>query len=233
MGGDTEKARVKFLEKIGDIEVWEVDGAYIRTEINPDFTNFGQHLQFKFIPSNEFWLDKEKRPDERIFFIHHLLVEHRLMQAGASHEEAIEKADKVEMRERSKILHIEKAEPHERAGGDILKKIHMRKWDEYGGKNITVWIVDGAVVRTAYFPDFTEGGHDLVFKFIPDGEVWIDNDLLPKERPYVLLHEVVERQKMAEGMGYVKAHYDFALKAEYEARHHPETLERRLKDYLT
>lgn len=233
MNAGQAKMYIKMLETIGNINVWEVDGAYIRAEVDPDFTNFGQHYRFNFIPKNEFWLDKEKRPDERIFFIHHLLVEHRLMQAGANYEEALEKADKVETRERSKIFHIEKAKPTERASGDILKKIHITKWEEYSRGKIMVWVVDGTFVRTAYFTDFTEGGHDLVFGFIPNNEVWIDNDLTVKERSFVLLHEIVERQKMSTGMRYNEAHSNFALKAEYEARHKPDTLERALKDYLS
>ena len=41
------------------IQVWVVDGEYIRTYVDEEFTNFGQHYRFPYIPENEFWLDRE------------------------------------------------------------------------------------------------------------------------------------------------------------------------------
>jgi len=33
-------------------------------------------------------------------------------------------------------------------------------------------------------------------EFVPTGEVWIDNDIVEKERGFVLLHELHERNRM-------------------------------------
>ena len=73
----------------GDFQVWIVDGPYIRGHIDEEFTNFGQHYRYPYIPDNEFWIDQEAEHDERAFFIDHLLVEHEMMAKGVSYEEAI------------------------------------------------------------------------------------------------------------------------------------------------
>ena len=84
----------------GDFQVWIVDGAYIRGHIDEEFTNFGQHYRYPYIPEKEFWLDREAEHDERRFFIDHLLVEHELMAKGLPYGEALTKADLVERKER-------------------------------------------------------------------------------------------------------------------------------------
>ena len=93
--------KLPYLEKIddrGDLQVWIVDGSYIRTRIDEEFTNFGQHYSFSYIPKNEFWIDQEAKNDERRFFIAHLLVEHRLMEKGVPYDKALAEADKAERR---------------------------------------------------------------------------------------------------------------------------------------
>ena len=97
-------AYLKKLDERGDIVVWSVDGAYIRTNIDEEFTNYGQHYRFLYIPANEFWIDHEAEPDELQFFIDHLLVEHRLMANGMTYEEAIDKADREERKQRRRTV---------------------------------------------------------------------------------------------------------------------------------
>ena len=54
--------------------------------------------------------------------------------------------------------------------------------------------------------DFTQGGHEYVYEFVPPGDVWIDNDLEWQERGFVILHEIHERNLMEKGMCYDDAH---------------------------
>lgn len=212
------------ISKIGKITIWEVDGEYIRDEMDIEFTNFGQHFRFSYIPKYEFWIDSESSPDDFPFFIDHLLVEWKLMEKGVSYEEAIVKADKKENAERKKSK-----EAREEASMDYeqkIKKTH-RKLLGTVKKDIKVWLVDGFLVRSIFDIDFTEGGHDLVYDFVPNKEVWIDNDIKPKERPFVLLHELFERSLMAKGSKYDPAHIR-ASKLEWSARHDGDKLERSL-----
>ena len=89
-------------------------------------------------------------------------------------------------------------------GGVDLDKIHKEVIGHMG--EARVWLVSGRLVRSVYFIDFVQGGHDKVYDFVPAGEVWIDDDLLKAEWPYVILHEINERRLMSKGMVYGRAH---------------------------
>ena len=88
---------------------------------------------------------------------------------------------------------------------------------------LSVWIVSGRLVRSVFDIDFTAGGHDYVYEFVPTNEVWIDDDIEEQERGYVLLHELHERNRMSKGMPYSKAHAE-SSRIEYHCRHHPDEL---------
>jgi|SRR3989344_7602819 len=217
-----KKPYIKRFCKISVFNVFIVDGNYIRKNINEEFTNFGQSYRFNFIPKNEFWIDKESTPGEEKYFIDHLLVEHRLMKEGMSYKKAIEKADLVEKRERNKYEHLNNIKKR-----NIIKNIHKKKLKQYS-KNVSVWIINGKLVRDLYCIDFTEGGHDKVYHFIPEKEIWIDDDISPKERKFILIHELHERYLMSKGLNYDKAHRS-SSNLEYFCRHHPSKLSKRLR----
>ena len=218
-----ETPKPPYLKKVdqrGKISIWIVDGTYVRTHIDEEFTNYGQHYNFKFIPKEEFWLDKEGKPDEQKFFIDHLLVEHRLMEKGVAYNDALEQADKIELAERRKSGDVRKLTKGKNLPD--AEKVHVRLWKKLETP-VSVWIIDGRLVRSVFDVDFTEGGHDYVYEFVPQNEVWIDNDLEEVERPYVLLHELHERNLMAKGWDYDRAHED-SSKIEYHCRHNPDEL---------
>jgi hypothetical protein len=219
------KPYIKKVDRIGPQTVWIVDGQYVRKNIDEEFTNFGQHYGFRFIPLHEFWIDKEHGPGEQRFFIDHMLVEYRLMAEGMSYDKALEKADAVERRERLKVKRTRKIS--RRSKKSIVEKIHKRLLKKYSGP-VQVWIVNGELVRSLDFIDFTEGGHDRVYDFVPKNEVWLDDDLGPGERRFVLLHELHERHLMTLGWPYPKAHRS-ASRIEYHCRAHPEDLEADLR----
>jgi len=66
--------------------------------------------------------------------------------------------------------------------------------------------VDGRIVRQWIDPWFVFGGHGLVYKYIPSGEIWLDAKQDPREIKYVLGHEIYEWWLMSRGMRYDKAH---------------------------
>ena len=217
---------VEQVEERGDLKIWVVDGTYIRGNIDEEFTNYGQHYRFPYIPENELWLDREATSDERRFFIDHLLVEHRLMKKGMSYDKALVAADRAERKER-------------RLSGDIARvikrsdklpdaaKVHQRLWKKLEN-GISVWIVSGRLVRSVFDIDFTEGGHDYVYEFVPENEVWIDDDVEEPERAFVLVHELHERNRMAAGLTYNQAHAE-SSRLEYRCRHHPDELHEALE----
>jgi len=206
--------RLKKIGRRGKITIWLVDGALIRRDLDPEFTNFGQHYRFNFIPEYEFWIDKEAVPNERRFFIDHLLTEWYLMRRGVSYNEALDIANNKERSERLKSLDLRKV-IDERGRPDI-DKFHLRLLEKTSA-GVSVWLVDGKLVRTIFDVEFTEGGHDLVYDFIPENEVWIDNDVRKEEREFIILHETYERELMKKGMPYPQAHKK-ASKIEWGAR---------------
>lgn len=216
-----------YLKKIGTrglFSIWLVDGSYIRKCIEPEFTNFGQHFRFPKIPKFELWLDNEAVPNERRFFIEHLLTEWQLMEKGQNYKKAINAANRKEIAERRKSDDLKKVCDHN--GKICTQKVYKRLLKKIN--KLSVWLVFGRLVRSALDVEFTEGGHSLVYSYVPKNEVWIDNDIKLKERPYIILHELYERSLMAKGFSYSKAHQR-ASRLEWRVRHNYNILNSNLK----
>jgi len=197
-----EKPYIKKYKRTIGADVYFVDGEFVRSNIDKEFTNFGQHYRFPFIPQNEFWIDGEKKTGETDFFVGHMIIERRMMKQGKSYAEAIDIANKIEKRERARSVfskEIKRLPKDER-----MEKVKKEKLIDAG--KISVWLVKGELVRDLFYIDFTEGGHDKVYSFVPENEVWIDDDLSFGERKYVLVHELNERWLMFRGEDYDSAH---------------------------
>jgi hypothetical protein len=219
-----EELKPPYLSKVdqrGDFQVWIVDGAYIRGNTDEEFTNFGQHYRYPYIPDREFWIDREAEHDETQFFIDHLLVEHQLMEKGLPYSDALVQADAAERKERRRAGDLGKVTHKGRSLPDPAT-VEERLWKQLEN-GIRVWIVNGRLVRSAYDIDFTAGGHDHVYEFVPAATVWIDDAIEEIERPFVLLHELHERNRMEKGLPYSQAHAE-SSRLEFRCRHHPDEL---------
>lgn len=217
------KRQLPYLKKLaqrGKASIWLVDGAWLRTNIEQEWDNFGHHYSDSFIPENEIWLDVQAHPDEQEFFIKHCLVERRLRARGVDEEAARQKANEAEIQARKQAGDLKKFRGDGKlANPDEMHVTLLKKLTN----DVSVWIVDGRYVRSVFDVEFTAGGHDHVYEFIPRNQVWIDDDITDVERPYVLLHELHERNIMEQGMDYDHAH-DESSKLELHYRHHPEEL---------
>jgi hypothetical protein len=218
--------------EIAGFTVWIVDGNYIRKELDEEFTNFGQHYKFRFIPKKELWIDKEHSggEGEKQFYIGSMLAMDTLLLAGFKHKVAVRIADRLEKRERATSAYFKKFFKSGSKKKDI-EKIHRSLLKIYSRGKLNVWIVDGELVRGRYFVDFTQGGHDKVYKFIPENEVWIDDNISQRERKFILLHEIHERNLMKKGMAYDSAH-QLSSAIEYYARHNPRRVNALLRKEL-
>ena len=223
-----KKVYIKKFSEISGFNVWIVDGEYIRNNIDEEFTNCGQYYKFKFIPKNEFWIDKERNPGEEKYFIDSMLVMNRLMSKGISHKMAVKVANSIERRERAKSKLMKRELKIKKIKGNLIKTVYKNIIKKYSNKKIKVWIVRGELVRDLFFIDFTEGGHSRVYNFIPENEVWIDDDLSLSERKFVILHELHERNLMNKGKKYDDAHKS-SSEIEYYCRKHPKKLEGYIK----
>jgi hypothetical protein len=220
----TSSLKPPYIARVAErdsLSVWVVDGSFVRGHVDEEFTNFGQHFRYPYIHERELWIDQEADPDEREFFVEHLLVEHRLMAKGATYAEALEEADRAERRERRRAGDLKRLT----SDGQRLpngRDAHERLWKTLEN-GVSVWIVSGRLVRSGFDIDFTAGGHDYVYEFVPQNEVWVDDDIREEERGYVLLHELHERNRMASGWPYSKAHAE-SSRIEYRCRQRPDEL---------
>lgn len=229
-----KKPYIKKELEIAGFIVWIVDGGYIRENIDEEFNNFGQHYRFKFIPKKEFWIDKEHSggEGEKKFYINSMLAMDNFLSNGISRGKAAEIVGILEEEERAKSAYFRKYfKSRRKSKTNGVKKIHKKLLKKYSKGNLNVWIVDGELVRGLYFIDFTQGGHDKVYKFIPENEIWIDDDVSRKEMKFVILHEIHERNLMKKGMKYDPAHQSSSAIENY-ARHHRRKIDKLLRKEL-
>lgn len=203
---------IKQIGKKGKIKIFLVDGFIIRRDLDEEFTNFGQHYCFGYIPKYEFWIDKEASLDETDLFIDRLFNEWTLLKKA--YDEAVKK-DKIERK------NFNENKPR--------AKTHIKLFGKTKD-GVEIWKIDGKHIRDTVDIDFVHGGHGFVYSFVPKNEVWIDNDVIPKEVEYVLLHELFERSLMAKGFDYEHAHIK-ASEIEKEARHNSKILKKELEKF--
>ncbi len=219
----------KYKEILGFI-VWLVDGKYIREHLDIEFTNCAQHYQFHFIPKNEFWIDRFRIAGEEKYYINSMLLMNKLLARGIKHKEAVKIADKQERQERLKSKFAKRYSVLRGNKKKLINFIHKKFLREFSNSKVKVWFVKGRCVRDLYFPDFTHGGNDKVYKFVPKYEVWIDDSLNPKERKFAAVHELYERNLIAyKSLKYEKAH-KLASKLELSYRKNQKGLMKRIRE---
>jgi len=223
-----------YIKKIGDedgLEVWLVDGDQVRRDLNENFTEYEHHARWNFIPANEIWIEKETNESEWGFFLENVRRERTYMKNGLSLEEAVEKANALEQIERFHTGRIQKILSASDAKKAALTRIHKAKLSEYSTDKFTVWLIDGEVVRALYMVDYSDGGHDLVYDWVPKSEIWIEEVLSEEGRKFIILHELHERFLMYGGKDYRHAH-EGATIIEARYRKNPEGLEERIKEEM-
>jgi len=217
------KPYIKKIAQILEINVWLVNGEFIRKNISEDFVNYDHHYHLGFIPRNEFWIAKGASTGEMKCYMDRMLTEYMLMKNGVSYEEASEKAASIERIERGKSRIIRKLRGGKNNKKHLIRIIHRKLMKKFSN-GVSVWLVNGELVRDLFFVDFGGGGHDKVYYFVPRGEVWIDDEIPPGDRAFIMLHELRERNLMAGGMEYPEAHRK-ATELEHYIRNHPKCLE--------
>ena|SRR5437868_4719402 len=217
--------RIERISARNGLTAWVVDGSWVRKNIDEEFSNYGHHFTYHEIPKSELWLDSETDPDERKFYLKRMRREYRLREKGVDEETARNRANVYERKLRMEAGDLRKAKQDH----DLPQPtaVHDRLWKALSN-GTKVWFVKGRLVRSVYDIEFTEGGHEHVYEFIPRDEVWIDNDVHRDEQGYVLFHELHERNLMADGKDYDTAHEESSRLERYY-RNHPAELHEALK----
>jgi len=219
---------LKKIDKIGNYEVWLVDGSYVRKVINENFVEFDHHFNHSFVPKNEFWIDEQTNHNEWRFFIDRMFLEQGLVRVGESNKEASEAGAMLEKKERREDLKHNHSDILNNDRSELLKKIKKKMIKDYVGK-VKIWLVDGKIVRDFFLVDYAAGGHDKVYAFIPKDEIWIDEVLNQDEIKFIILHELSERRLMSSGKKYSEAHKSATLTEDYY-RDHISEIENRIKE---
>lgn len=176
-----------------------VDGLAIRTFVDTDFSGEGSDVMYSYIPAGEMWLDKVLE-DEKDFFVALHNFERELLLGGLSYAD-------TRRRVCEKFVSKNEQKPN--------VVIDTYKWFPKD-RDLQVLIVDGQMVREFYDPKFIQGGHDLVYSYIPQRTIWVEK-AFEKEYDFTLIHEAYERRRMLEGMKYIDAH-NLALRVEKSER---------------
>ena len=203
---------------------YAVDPLAVRdmSQSDEEFGNFGVHHEFpRLIPENEIWITDRIAREEGLFFVGNAIARLRAMEEGSSEDRAYAAGEEVERYLRAKLRGAEYRDgrPHKHVPPRIYVEEYATLSDtgEPGGE-VTVWRVDGAVVRDLYKTDYTEGGHGYVYRWVPKAEIWVEASLERAELPFVVVHEFLERLLMRDAsLEYDHAH-EICSKVEYQLR---------------
>jgi len=172
-----------------------VDGFKIRNSLDIEFGVIGDRSLCPYIKPGQVWLER------------YFLPEKGLILANFRRKKALTKKygyEQAKSRLRPKKIDRQ-----------AMKSCHLLKVGHFG--QARVYLVDGRLVRERLDPNFCFGGHHLVYKYIPRGEVWLDDAVDAAELRFIAVHELFELELMRAGKDYTDSH-DFANAAEKEAR---------------
>ena len=198
-------------------KVREVDGKTVRDNLGTAFTEWGSHLTYKFTRTMKF--------GSNIKSILMLMIRKPLIAAAYTEYEAIKNGKSKDSAYKAALdiqEKIRKTQKH------LDYPIKIKKLATLG--KLKLWLVNGEVIRDELHPEFAEGGHGLVYDYIPKNEIWLDaaesNDLTN-----LFVHEITEYNLMAKGMKYEPAHA-IDNETEHKARKNKEDQTKILKEQL-
>lgn len=213
-----------YMGKKDNYDIWIVDGNQVRLRIFSSFLYGGNEQRYPFNPKGEIWIDNAISCEEYYLTLAHELNERHLMaKFGSTYLAAHDSSLSVEQSIRHSNEEICRA--HEASLNKVpvtdyenikeirgepdsirLENIYRVPYDSVDG--ITIWIVDGYMVRKNIYPDFGFSGNDLSYHFIPSGEIWIDGQVSCEETEYSINNELLERKGIASGKSYDDAYSD-------------------------
>ena len=190
---------LKLIRIENGVKIYLVDGELVRDKFDIEFTMSGHHWRYQFIPINEIWIDNKLDKDDIESSIEHEVKERSLMKnKKMNFSDAYTDASKSE-----KIFRSKNKMDDDNLSKD--KNIRLKLIRIEGG--VKIYLVDGELVRDKICIDYTMGGHHYRYPFIPENEVWIDNEMDRDDIEATIKHEMHERTLMkGKNMGYDKAH---------------------------
>jgi hypothetical protein len=213
-----------YMGKKDNYDIWIVDGSQVRLKIFSSFLYGGNEQRYPFNPKGEIWIDNAISCEEYYLTLAHELNERHLMakfgwEYITAHDSSLSLEQKIR-HENEEICKAHEASLNKVSATDFsnIKEIkgvpdsiqlqNIYRIPAGSREGITIWIVDGYMVRKNIYPDFGFSGNDLSYHFIPPKEVWIDGQVSCEETEYSITTELKERELMEEGKSYDDAYSD-------------------------
>ncbi len=214
-------------------DIWIVDGNVVRQKIYKEFLYGGNEQRYVYNPAGEIWIDNAVSCEEfELTLAHELHERHLMAKFGMTYDSAHYSSLMLEQLIRHKNQEI--CQAHEASLGKVsvldsyndkeikngpdsvhLENIYRIPMGERDG--ISIWIVDGYLIRKNVYPDFGFSGNDLAYHFIPPKEIWIDGQITADETEYSVALEMMERKLISEGKSYGDA-YEIAVQMVQDKR---------------
>lgn len=226
----TVKGVYRLIEGRTDgLDICIVDGPLVREKIYHEFLYGGNDERYLFNPRGEIWIDNSISAEEYSYTLAHELNERKLMATfGYTYSAAHDSSLKLELRmrfddqkaARQHELELPKVSPTDCDGIKQIKiiddsirlqNVYLYQFESRNG--ITIWVVNGSLIRKEIYPDFGLSGNGYVYNFIPKGEIWIDGQISCEETGFSISREVLQRELMSKGMNYDQS-YQKAIKQE-------------------
>jgi hypothetical protein len=233
-----------FYGRKENLDIWIIDGNRVRQKIYKEFLYGGNEQRYLFNPKNEIWIDNAISCEEFDLTVAHELNERHLMakfgwtyeaahdsslsleqvirhknqEICTAHEASLKKVSVLDSYNKKEIRNIH----------DSIKLQNIYRVPEGIREGISIWVVDGYLVRKNIYPDFGFSGNDLAYHFMPPKEIWIDGQVSCEETEYSIALEMKERQLMTEGKTYSDA-YEEAVQMVQQQR---ESMERLVKSHF-
>jgi hypothetical protein len=213
-----------FMGKKENYNIWIVDGNQVRLKIFSSFLYGGNEQRYPFNPKGEIWIDNAISCEEYYLTLAHELNERHLMakfgwkyitahDSSLSLEQVIRKSNEELCRAHEASLQKVAATDFDnikeiKSLPDSIQLQEIYRVPMGTREGLTIWIVDGYMVRKNVYPDFGFSGNDLSYHFIPPKEIWIDGQVSCDETEYSINTEMKERILIAEGKSYDDAYSD-------------------------
>ena len=213
-----------FIGKSDNYDIWIVDGNQVRLKIFSSFLYGGNEQRYPFNPKGEIWIDNAISCEEYDLTLAHEMNERHLMAKFGwtyltSHdsslmlEQVIRKTNEDICRAHEtslkKVAVTDYSNIKEIPGiPDSIKLQNIYRVPAGQRDSLSIWIVDGYMVRKTIYPDFGFSGNDLSYHFIPQKEIWIDGQVSCEETEYSLITEINVRNLMLKGKSYSDAYSD-------------------------
>lgn len=143
--------------------------------------------------------------------------------------------ENIEYKDDDKIINKSPLSKKAKLANDRGKKIEYKDSQDFRKKlvattkdEVKIYLIDADHVRDEIDIDYTMGGHAYVYpNYVPEDEVWIDEEMNKEDQYSTMVHETTERNEMRNRhLQYDKAHDD-ASAAEIKVR---KKLEKERKD---